>query len=903
MDVASLVLSWAIVAQVSGTPAGVPQRLGPSQSKLPGAPASGAKQRFGDAKPTPSPSPFGQRDSTAPMNDSSSRLPFPPGGGPAPAGSGGGFPMDRSGGQGKDNTGRDNPLRDATRAPDIQSGAASGANRGVLTQPAAPSGGRFVTPLRDELPFAPGTQSGSLEPTPAAPPKRYELSPEPPISGPLAPVRHEEPGKLAKSVLAEAINPPPGESLTGQTIPLFDALARSAGRVPRAETTKAYWAAATAMADYYVWLDTRQRIVQLGEGARHASVELAAAAASAQAQLREAELVAAETRHRLATFLGDPQIEPMCADAPHVGGYRTEFERLFANRPPPPQLHLIHRTLPLRQRAIELRAEAVRSAREALDAMTTALARGQAEARDVLLQLDLYRAARQGFVHEVEQYNGQIADYAVGIAGEGGDLNHFVPLLIRSATPSSILTPRPQQGGTLPTAVPPGSVLPPAGSTAAGGERSILRSRTRLADAQRDENVRPALAEEPIVERTFVGDSPAKVEPLQKVDPWAEPQLQPVDAKPTDANTQDAKQRGAKPGDAKPASAPAAGAKAASSSSSSVTINAAPNKKAPGTGGTGAAPAQDAGPAKEVVPKKKPKANDGQSSPSAAGSQSVKHVAFRPLTADATSLADVASMPPQQWAAALAERLHETPANPLDNHVVPTPLRECLRQTTTAADRRAAIGAFWVARERAARYQAAVMRGRQIDALRVAGRTGNEERSLGSLIYSAMRAAAEADEVTARLELSVACYELTVTARQPPSGAWLWPGTRPPAERLVLPPAPQPAQPVSAVAAQAALARRHLETIITGSYALVSERAAAVIKADAARQDAASRADRSLVAPYQWIERQHDETLRFLGALTRYHLAYADYTLSDTPEGTPPEALTRRLLASETARR
>ena len=195
-------------------------------------------------------------------------------------------------------------------------------------------------------------------------------------------------------------------------------------------------------------------------------------------------------------------------------------------------MHLIHRTLPLRQRAIELRAEAVRSAREALDAMTTAYTRGQAEGRDVLLHLDLYRAARQSFVHEVESYNGQIADYAVGIAGEGGDLHNFVPLLIRTSTGSSILTPSPQPAIGAPTAVPPGSALPPAPNSADAGERSILRSRTRLADATRDDAVRPALAEEPpVFEKTFVGSAPSPAEPLQKVDPWEEPQLKPVDAK------------------------------------------------------------------------------------------------------------------------------------------------------------------------------------------------------------------------------------------------------------------------------------------------------------------------------------------------------------------------------------
>ena len=96
-----------------------------------------------------------------------------------------------------------------------------------------------------------------------------------------------------------------------------------------------------------------------------------------------------------------------------------------------------------------------------------------------------------------------------------------------------------------------------------------------------------------------------------------------------------------------------------------------------------------------------------------------------------------------------------------------------------------------------------------------------------------------------------------------------------------------------------------MEAIITGSHALLGDRAKAVIKADAARQESAARAGGrgSLAAPYLWIERQHDETLRFLGALTRYHLAYADYTLANTPANAPPEALAQRLLTSEPVRR
>ena len=39
--------------------------------------------------------------------------------------------------------------------------------------------------------------------------------------------------------------------------------------------------------------------------------------------------------------------------------------------------------------------------------------------------------------------------------------------------------------------------------------------------------VRPAVGEEPI-ERTFAGPSPTPAEPLRKVDPWDEPELQPI---------------------------------------------------------------------------------------------------------------------------------------------------------------------------------------------------------------------------------------------------------------------------------------------------------------------------------------------------------------------------------------
>jgi hypothetical protein len=409
------------------------------------------------------------------------------------------------------------------------------------------------------------------------------------------------------------------------------------------------------------------------------------------------------------------------------------------------------------------------------------------------------------------------------------------------------------------------------------------------------------VAEEPAeLERTFL-DPPSSGDGLRKVDPDKLPQLQPVEP-PVNQKTSTADMA------AKSSDAPTT-----SKDASTVTNKKVSDKAATPAPAGKATPSTKASPAKVIEP--------------------VKQVAFRPAAADpGAQLIDSARVPPDQWAAALAERLHDLPANPLENHVVPATLRECLLQVTAPAERRAVIGAFWSAREAAARYQAAVLRGQQIDALGIGHRTtagmnpsgihqfGAQRadqlddtradfpasRSIASLLYSALRAAAEADQERARVELSEACYHLTVAARQPASGGWLWPGTRPPAERLALDPRPVTTSAGTAPAAQtaAAIARQHLEWIITRSHRLLVERAEAVVKTDTVRAEVALRRNgQDPAAPYLWVQRQHDETLRFLGALTRYHLAYADYTLANTPANAPPETLAKRLLTSEPARR
>src|SRR5205807_4570609 len=86
MDAASLLLSWAIMAQMSGAPTGVPPRLGSGPSQVPNPPPmngpsglgtanGGTKPAFGDSTTAPQRL-FDAPGGTAPPRDGNSLPPF-----------------------------------------------------------------------------------------------------------------------------------------------------------------------------------------------------------------------------------------------------------------------------------------------------------------------------------------------------------------------------------------------------------------------------------------------------------------------------------------------------------------------------------------------------------------------------------------------------------------------------------------------------------------------------------------------------------------------------------------------------------------------------------------------------------------------------------------------------------
>jgi hypothetical protein len=350
-----------------------------------------------------------------------------------------------------------------------------------------------------------------------------------PISGTLAPVRHQEPKKLAKTVLADVLAPVARTAGAATPITLHELLARSAGRVSRLEAIKAYWALTAAAADYAIDQEALQRARQAADaptpGQAGRSAALVATLASLEAQAAEAQVVLTEMQWRVAKHLGDPRAVVLCAEAPHAGGYRSEFERIFATRTAPPHLYLVHRALPQRQKCVELRAESANAAQTALDAALDAHAQGRMGPDELLGYIDGLRAQRHAFVREVRAYNDVIADYAIGISGEAMELRSFVPLLIQSPVllPTST-TPQPKLGGE-PAKPLPGDAVP---STTPGGEgatadHSILRSPVRRVDAMLDRSIQPVAAQGPSSEARPAVVAPA---PLRKIKASEVPPLQ-----------------------------------------------------------------------------------------------------------------------------------------------------------------------------------------------------------------------------------------------------------------------------------------------------------------------------------------------------------------------------------------
>ena len=232
-------------------------------------------------------------------------------------------------------------------------------------------------------------------------------------------------------MVADALLLPSGAALTGQPMTLVSVLSSTMDRRQQLGMTRAYWRLAQAVAEYHFCFDHAHNLEQLeSHGNRPASLRLVRA--SAAAMVRQAELKATAAQCVLAGLMQLPAGAPLPlpADHPHVGAYRTNFQALFAARTPPEPLMLIDRILPIQRQAIDDQAAAVRAAE---DVFLAARDQQQSDAVDIAACSRELLKQQRAFIHIVREYNANITEYGLAVAGPMTSPQALVAILIGPA--------------------------------------------------------------------------------------------------------------------------------------------------------------------------------------------------------------------------------------------------------------------------------------------------------------------------------------------------------------------------------------------------------------------------------------------------------------------------------------
>lgn len=259
-----------------------------------------------------------------------------------------------------------------------------------------------------------------------------------PATAPASPQPQSPPAELptaARRVLppemiAEALTIPPGGAIAGRPVTLLEVLSTTTDPRRHAEIAHAYWRLAEAVAEYHFAFVEHAAIARF-EAREEDVAMLRTAQASAAAALESTELLVLEAQGGLADVALLTIFDPLPADLPHVGPYRTHFDELFARRTAPAHARRIDRTLPVRRRAIDARAAALHAAVDGLDAAGEAYREGRLPFSALLAAMGQLGRQRRAMIVSVCQYNHDIADYATAVVAPGTTIPTLVAMLIR----------------------------------------------------------------------------------------------------------------------------------------------------------------------------------------------------------------------------------------------------------------------------------------------------------------------------------------------------------------------------------------------------------------------------------------------------------------------------------------
>lgn len=635
-----------------------------------------------------------------------------------------------------------------------------------------------------------------------------------------------------EELVARAISSTAADEIPGESLSLLVALSNVRGPAERIGVVHAYWQSTLALANYGVALDENRQLTELNSGA---------ALAASASTVETARLAAIGAQRRLARTARLPKSVqlPMPSDRPHVRPYKTRFEEIFSSSVPMERMRLIDRKLPLRLQVINLRASAVEAAEDALDALTDSYRAKDVDLASVTAAVGELARQRRAYLEAVRDYNHEIADYALNIAGREITGRQLVATLIDVEKNSPAIDPH--QGG----------------ATEIRRQSGVQRVEF-IAPLDTDEEglwePTPAVEEPPrIISPPATGDEkpPAFALPPRETpeDEIAEDET-PEDETPEDEAASDREETGAWATPREMAQPPTRSLQYGQTEGGHSPMTSVDNSPTAKSRSSARLP---------LVP--------------------VERTVFRlPLDhgLPAAQYADLMDAKPAIQAGRLVTDLFPNLEGTFDDCQL-VDLRDCLADRPVD-DCHRVINAYWLARLRACEYQSYANRAEHLAELVpiALGRTLEPSGSEDMLRLRTTRLSSDADVLEALARLLDAQYELTLAAQRPLDSSWLLPRTSP---RCGHYPLKLDAQPRSL--AESWPIRRLAVTIPTLSEAVMG-RADAVVEADAARSNAMGQfADGTLSvnAAMGMIRKQNEHTLAFLDTVTAYNQSIAEYVV------------------------
>lgn len=347
------------------------------------------------------------------------------------------------------------PLDDESVGSRLQIGPLQGPAASVVQEPskvglAAPNVSDAPSPAA--LPASPSppyrsiydSQLPAADSAPALVPSRTDLGTSEPAVLP--------PATLAESLLQQALSAPERDGVQGSPVALKSLLGQTTIGSRRLEAVTAYWRLAHAVAAHHYALDEQRFLMALAAANEGEDQPLLAAArATAKAEAVGTRLAVLRAQQALAEIASPthPAERALPADPPLVGPYRTYFQELNERGAAGQELRPIDETLPLVHELIAAQADAVAAAGTVLDQMQRAREQGRASLVQVLDAHERLRRHRRDFLVAVEQYNGQIARYALSVSVPAATGERVVAMLIGTGKGHKSVLASKKDGGTI----------------------------------------------------------------------------------------------------------------------------------------------------------------------------------------------------------------------------------------------------------------------------------------------------------------------------------------------------------------------------------------------------------------------------------------------------------------------